>query len=280
MTAIGVAHVRAVETARADRLFADPLAAEFVAASGWSPAAEAPENSEDRSNRFWQAIQLSAVVRTRFLDELVEAACDAGCRQVVLLGAGLDARAYRLGWPPGTRLFELDLADVLDFKQSVLASREARARCERIPVPCDLGGDWPGALLAAGFHTDIPTAWVAEGLLIYLSEDQVDRILDRVGELSPAESRLGLTLAAHGFLERSDRSSEIEPDDPVASRRAAMRAMWKSTAPEDPAAWLSAHGWTASVVEIAELARTYGRPMPLEEDDGSRPAGWLVGAVR
>ena len=108
-TALAVAAIRAEETARPDRLFADPLAAAFVAASGWSPSRAA----DDR-----RAVLLRAwvVARTVFLDDLLASACREGRRQVVLLGAGLDVRAFRLPWPPGVRCFELDTADVLDHK--------------------------------------------------------------------------------------------------------------------------------------------------------------------
>lgn len=104
-TGLAVAAIRAHETARPDRLFADPLAGAFVAASGWTPRREAPGDRRAAMVRFW------VVARTVFLDELLASACEDGCRQVVLLGAGFDARAFRLSWPPGVRFFELDSAD-------------------------------------------------------------------------------------------------------------------------------------------------------------------------
>jgi methyltransferase (TIGR00027 family) len=137
-TALAVAAIRAEETARPDRLFADPLAAAFVAASGWSPS-RPPGDRRAIVLRAW------VVARTVFLDELLASACREGRRQVVLLGAGLDVRAFRLAWPPGVRLFELDTADILDHKDLVLAEQSAVAGCERIPVRCDLRTDRPGA---------------------------------------------------------------------------------------------------------------------------------------
>lgn len=133
------------------------------------------------------------VARTVFLDELVIAACADGARQVVLLGAGFDTRAFRLPWPPGVRCFELDTQDVLDSKQQVLTAQHAVPGCERITISGDLRDDWPAALRAAGLRPDEPTAWVAEGLLVYLSPDDVDQLLDRVTDLSAPGSRLGLT---------------------------------------------------------------------------------------
>jgi len=171
-TALAVAAIRAEETVRPDRLFADPLAEAFVAASGWSPS----RPSGDR-----RAVVLRAwvVARTVFLDELLGSACREGRRQVVLLGAGLDVRAFRLPWPPGVRWFELDAAEVLDYKDLVLAEQAAVAGCERVPVRCDLRADWPGALLAAGFEPGQPTVWVAEGVLAYLPQEQVEGVAGR-----------------------------------------------------------------------------------------------------
>ena len=150
-TALAVAAIRAEETARADRLFADPLAAAFVAASGWSP-------SRPPGDRRAVVLRAWVVARTVFLDELLASACKGGRRQVVLVGAGLDVRAFRLTWPPGVRWFELDTADVLDIKDLVLAQQAAVAGCERVPVRCDLRADWPGALLAASFSPGSPPA--------------------------------------------------------------------------------------------------------------------------
>jgi methyltransferase (TIGR00027 family) len=134
--------VRAEETARPDRLFADPLAAAFAAAGGLEPGA-GPGGRRGAALRVW------VVARTLFLDDLLAEAGQQGCRQVVLLGAGFDARAFRLPWPPGTRCFEVDTPDVLGPKDQVLAAEEAVPGCERLVVPCDLRDDWPAALRAA-----------------------------------------------------------------------------------------------------------------------------------
>ena len=142
-TGLAVAAVRARETARPDRLFADPLAATFAEAGGLDP--DSPPGSRRAA-----ALRVWVVGRTVFLDELLAEASQRGCRQVVLLGAGFDTRAFRLSWPPGTRCFEVDTPDVLGPKDEVLATTSAAPACERVVVPCDLRGDWPPALLAAG----------------------------------------------------------------------------------------------------------------------------------
>jgi methyltransferase (TIGR00027 family) len=265
VTGVAVAAVRAAETRREDRLFDDPLAAAFVAASGWTPSAP-PGDSRVARLRAW------IVARTVFLDGLLASACQAGVRQVVLLGAGYDARAFRLPWPDGVRCFELDTADVLDGKAAVLDAQAARPTCERITVACDLQADWPGALLAAGFTPGDPTAWVAEGLLIYLEPDDVEALVADLSAMSAPGSRLGLTLTGRPTLAGDDG----EP----ATWDIALR---RSGAPHDPAAWLSGHGWPAAEVSTAaDVLAAHGREDPAASDPASkrRRRGLLIDAAR
>lgn len=134
-TAVGMALVRAGESRRPDRLFDDPYAEAFAAAMPGAFAAPAgPDARRGRGTPggdVGAAFAVHAVVRTRFFDDRLVAAARDGCRQVILLAAGLDARAFRLDWPAGTRLFELDLPAVLDLKEQVLGDRGAAARCDR-----------------------------------------------------------------------------------------------------------------------------------------------------
>jgi methyltransferase (TIGR00027 family) len=202
-TGLTVAGIRAAETERADRLFADPLAGAFVAAAG-SPPSQA-------TGRPAAALRLWVVARTVFLDELVLAACAGGVRQVVLLGAGFDTRAFRLPWPPGVRCLELDTPDVLHTKEQVLTAQHAVPGCERITVPGDLLDDWPAGLRAAALRPDEPTAWVAEGLLVCLSPHSVDALLERVTSLSAPGSRLGLTSGTARPPARAPRRCDVAP---------------------------------------------------------------------
>ena len=142
-TAVGVAALRAYESSRPDRLFEDPYAAAFAEAGR-----AALPRTEDGHARLGALMYPQVVVRTRFFDDYL---LGGGCTQVVLLAAGLDARAFRLAWPPGTRLFELDLPEVLAFKDDVLAAHGATPACERVVVPADLREDWATALREAGF---------------------------------------------------------------------------------------------------------------------------------
>lgn len=253
-TGLGVAAIRAAETRRPDRLFADPLAAAFVAAAGWDPPSRAP-NDRVRAMARW------IVARTVFLDGLLAAAGEAGCRQTVLLGAGFDTRAYRLPWPPGARLFELDSADVLDSKAKVLAQQAAQPACDRVPVPCDLREDWPGALVAAGFTPAQPTVWIAEGLLVYLDWEQVQGLIADLTELSAPGSRLGL-------------SATTRP--PAGTSWA--ESLRRSTVPDDPARWLAGHGWTAEVSNPSDVLAAHGRAAATRQP--GPPRALLLAATR
>jgi methyltransferase (TIGR00027 family) len=266
-TALGAAMVRATESRRADRLFRDPFAAAFLAAAptvrdhaargavAWVSGLSAAGAG------FWAQVAL----RTRFFDDHLLDAAARGVRQVVLLAAGLDCRAYRLAWPPGVRLFEVDLPDVLAFKARVLAEREAVPRCASRLVPADLRGDWAAPLAAAGLRPDEPSAWLLEGLLIYLSADEVVRLLETLGGLSAAGSRVAF---------------EYGRTDAEAPRRRAERlpalaeyaALWKGGLPDAPD-WLASRGWRLERHDLAEVADRYGRALA-----GPSPGGLLTAA--
>jgi methyltransferase (TIGR00027 family) len=129
-------------------------------------------------------------VRTRFFDDFFLGATDSGIRQAVILAAGLDARAYRLAWPAGTVVFEVDQPEVIAFKSATLAQLGAESTAERRAVGIDLRDDWPSALRDNFFDTTTPTAWIAEGLLPYLPPEAQDRLLDNITALSAPGSRL------------------------------------------------------------------------------------------
>ncbi|MEU5045375.1 class I SAM-dependent methyltransferase [Streptomyces griseorubiginosus] len=267
-TAVGVARVRALETERENALFRDPLAQAFAAAGGlWPSSPPLPDDEAARRRRL--AVSFSIVIRTKFLDDLLHEACASGVRQVVLLGAGMDSRAFRMDWPVGTRLFEVDTAAPLDFKASVLRRERAVARCDRITVAVDLRDDWPDALAAAGHDPALPTVWIAEGLLIYLPEDAVDLLLSRIGARSAPGSRMGLTLGSRGVIERFGA-------DAVPGSAASM---WVSEMPDDPVGWLTGHGWEARTTTLRECAAAYGRPISTPPQREERPGG-LISAVR
>lgn len=248
-TALGVAMVRAVESRRRDRLFDDPYAAAFVAAA---PAVFDRENRgaaafaggvSARSASFWT----QAVIRTRFFDDYLLGAAGSGVRQVVLVASGLDTRAYRLAWPDGVRLFEVDLPEVLAFKRRVLRRQGAVARCERRIVPADLREDWAAAVIEAGLRPDEPTAWLLEGLLIYLSAEEVVHLLGTITGLSAVDSQVA--------FESGDLPAGPARTMPAIAEYAGL---WKGGLPDAPG-WLSARGWRIASHDAAEVAARLGR---------------------
>jgi len=267
LTAFGVAAARAAETARADRLFADPFAAGFVRAAGSTRWAD--DLGEGRR----AALVAWINVRTRFLDDLLLEACAGGARQVVILGAGLDARAFRLAWPEAVRLFELDLKGVLEFKHAVIEAEGWQPACVRISVPVDLSEDWSGPLLRAGFASGSAVVWIAEGLLAYLSPTTSDSLVVRAAELSPPGSRLGLTLASARRLNSWREAHREAPDGPED-----YLALFRSAHAEQAVEWLGSHGWQAKLFDVAERSAAYGRP--LGQDIAGGNAARLVDAER
>src|SRR5262249_49762194 len=150
-----------------------PYADAFLAA-GIGGALLPPSPSAD-SVAVWQSMGDYMAIRTRFFDEFLVEANAHGCGQLVLLGAGLDMRAFRLPGPDGARLFGLDTPQLHSFKDAVIAGTDWQPRCERRVVRIDLRDDWPAALRAAGFSAEDPVAWLAEGLLRYLGEARTER---------------------------------------------------------------------------------------------------------
>jgi methyltransferase (TIGR00027 family) len=243
-TALGVARVRAWESRRPDRLFDDPYAELFV------EAGDPPEMSGGHPG---VRMVVHATIRTRFYDEYL---LGAGCRQVVLLAAGLDTRAYRLNWPDGVRLFEVDLPEVLSFKESRLMG--VTPRCERIALPADLRTDWSGPLVETGFDPSTPTAWLAEGLLIYLDAEEAAGLLTAIGDLSAPGSRVS--------FERGDPAARA-----AAATSPAMdgyTSLWKGGLAEDPVVWLSRNGWRTESHNLADLAAEYDRPITSASTSG------------
>jgi methyltransferase (TIGR00027 family) len=266
-TALGIAMVRAVESRRADRLFEDAYAQYFAQAAQdvfgradvttYPPASLPAELLRDFTH--------GVVIRTRFFDDYLIRACAGGVRQVVLLAAGVDTRAYRLGWPAGTRVFECDLPPVLAFKDRVMGEHQARPRCERITIAVDLTADWPAELLAAGFDPSAPTAWLAEGLLFYLSDADTARLLGRIRRLSAPGSSIAFeheTIAGRAQLARANSI-------PGLNRYAAL---WKGGLGPDTAAFLRGQGWLVTTHERTALASDYGRPAEL--------SGTIITALR
>jgi methyltransferase (TIGR00027 family) len=235
-TAITVAICRAAERERVEPWFTDPLA-DYV-----ERTAEPTRATNPRPGLiFWVA------VRTRFLDELVASAVSDGVRQVVLLGAGLDARAVRLDLPDDVTFFEIDRSSVHGLKSRLLKQAGLTARYERHAVVADLASsDWLAALRVQGWKSDAPTCWIAEGLLIYLKQEPRDALLRQLAKASAPGSRLGITATS--------------------SARAAQVRMWESGVDGDVAEWMADLGWSATISTLPEAAAAFGRPVGVETE--------------
>ncbi|MDT7785177.1 MAG: hypothetical protein QOF58_3596 [Pseudonocardiales bacterium] len=259
-TAVLIAAARANEQRHLRRLFTDPLAAGLVEAAG----------SANDLNGVRTLAGDHFVLRTRYFDDQLLSSAQP---QVVIMAAGLDTRAFRLQWPPGTTLFELDLPDLVEFKEDALHDLQARPRCERVVVPCDLREDWPTALIQAGFDPKRPTAWLLEGLFMFLPPDAGDRILYWVSALSTRGSTLALEHVNREFR-------ELPQMRPVHDRFDTLDARWQSDV-EDPVEWLAGHGWHATVTHQVDLAAQHDRAVPAITDP--RKVGdariWLASAI-
>lgn len=255
-TAFGVARIRAAESARPDRLFDDPYAQAFVDAMPGVYAGDTGHSGRGRA--VGARITLHVVMRTRWYDDRLVAAARAGIRQVAVLAAGLDTRAFRLAWPTDARVFEVDLPEVLAFKDRVLAAAGAVAGCVRLPVAADLTGDWATAVTRAGFDREQPTAWLVEGLLVYLSPAEAAALLDTVGRLSAPGSRL--------FCEqgRSAQQLAAQAAEAGVSRAASL---WRGGISDLPG-WLAGHGWTVVTTGLGEVAAEHGRQVEVESSTG------------
>jgi methyltransferase (TIGR00027 family) len=275
-TATMVAAARAVAT-RADRpLIDDPFAEPLVRAVGVDALTRlatgdlAPEelggDAAVRMNRMADHM----AVRTAFFDEFFLDATAAGVTQAVILASGLDSRAYRLPWPTGTVVYEIDQPDVIEFKTRTLAELGAKPIAMRRTVAIDLREGWPAALRQAGFDPAKPTAWAAEGLLPYLPADAQDRLLDTITKLSAPGSR---------FATESSPTSDPSDEERVRERMRSVGERWREHGfdldltelvyfgdRKEAAAYLADHGWQISGSSIRELFDAYGLA-PFDDED-------------
>ncbi len=205
-------------------------------------------------------------VRTRHFDTLFTDAIDAGVRQAVILAAGLDARAYRLPWPDGTVVFEVDQPEVIEFKSSTLAGLGAKPKADRRAVAIDLRDDWPKALCDNGFDTSEPTAWIAEGLLIYLPAEAQDLLFDRIDELSAPGSRVATEHIPDVSMFSDERSQLISDRLKQYGHDFEMRDLIYHEKRSDVVDYLTGHGWDVSARKVPDAYTDNGFEFP---DDGA-----------
>ena len=284
-TATMVAAARAMASTADDALINDPFAEPLVRAVGVDfftrlvTGELRPEDLDsDNESVGMQRMTDNMAVRTKFFDEFFLSATEGGIRQAVILASGLDSRAYRLAWPAGTTVYEIDQPDVIEFKTRNLAELGAEPTAERRTVAMDLRYDWPSALIEEGFDPNQPTAWSAEGLLGYLPPDAQDRLLDTITELSAPGGRVAVESVPN--IDPSDHEKAIE-------RMQAASERWRDHGFDldfaelvylgdrnEAAAYLGDHGWQLSRQSVKELFAVNGLP-PLDDDEEAGNFGEL-----
>jgi methyltransferase (TIGR00027 family) len=284
-TATMVAAARAMASTADDALINDPFAEPLVRAVGVDfftrlvTGELRPEDLDSDSESVgMQRMTDNMAVRTKFFDEFFIGATEGGIRQAVILASGLDSRAYRLAWPAGTTVYEIDQPDVIEFKTRTLAELGAEPTAERRTVAMDLRYNWPSVLIEEGFDPNQPTAWSAEGLLGYLPPDAQDRLLDTITELSAPGSRVAVESVPN--IDPSDHEKAIE-------RMQAASERWRDHGFDldfaelvylgdrnEAAAYLGDHGWQLSRQSVKELFAVNGLP-PLDDDEEAGNFGEL-----
>jgi methyltransferase (TIGR00027 family) len=259
-TALLVAGWRALHAVSPQPLVRDEYAKLFIAASQDPYLAGVlanPGTSVDET-----AFPRLYGVQTRFFDDFFAAAGAAGIRQAVIVAAGLDSRAYRLEWPPGTTVYEIDLPKVLEFKARVLGEHGAEPRARRIEVAADLRTDWSRSLEAAGFDVESPIAWSVEGVLPYLTDEAQNALFTRISGLSAPGSRIAV--GALGSRLDHDQLEALEATHPGVniSGNVDFSALTYERK-TDPAECLAAHGWAVEPVRnTLDLQASYGMTPP------------------
>lgn len=280
-TALAVAACRAVETSRGDALIRDPFAAKLAEPGNGRFPSSWPEHPEDASPLDQPAL-LAAVyigLRTRFIDELI---ANNPATQCVILGAGLDTRAYRLEWPAGATVYELDTPATLTYKERVLAEAGAEPLAKRIALGVDLREtSWTSQLVDAGLDPAASTVWVIEGLFPYLDAAAQSAVLHGVAELSTGIATAVIERAVP-LVDGPDLDDKL--DAFAAQTGMSVAEILARTSPPNPAELLESTGWTAEDKGVDELQRRYDRILSLDpaasEPTGSEGRGGFVVARR
>jgi methyltransferase (TIGR00027 family) len=263
-TALWTASVRARESQREDRLFSDPWAAALAGEHGSTWIAQRSEEGT-----------LPIVLRTRYFDDFLQRiSSQHGIRQIVLMAAGLDTRAFRLNWPQGTRIFELDQPEVLNYKEEIINSIGARPTCERQVIKKDLTESWKEALTLNGFDPLERTCWLLEGFLFYLPNETVIQLIRDVNDLAASECWLGFDIINGAVLTSPWTKAWVD-------MQAQSGAPWIGTL-DDPESFLASLGWTATLTQAGQADANYGRwTLPvIPTKMPNMPHNWFVSAQK
>ncbi|HME50168.1 class I SAM-dependent methyltransferase [Mycobacterium sp.] len=267
-TATMVAAARALATREPEPLIHDPFAEPLVKAVGIEffcrlveGELTASDIDDDAEFNIQRLVHMMAV-RTRFFDDFFTDAGGAGIRQAVILAAGLDSRPYRLNWPDGTAVYEVDMPDVIEFKTRTLAGLGAEPTAQRRTVAVDLREDWPAALRRCGFDEAAPTAWSAEGLLMYLPPDAQDRLFDNITALSAPGSRLATEYHPDPTALISPRVTSMTSKWGEHGFDVDLQQLWYTGERNHVVDYLTGHGWQVSAQTRADLFAAAGLPLP------------------
>jgi methyltransferase (TIGR00027 family) len=295
-TALGVAAGRAAETMSDHPLIRDPYAQMFLDAAGgdfpnlYASEEDIPAELAEVDARMFERMQAMKgyiASRTLFFDQFFITAAQNGVTQAVILAAGLDARAWRLDWPPASVVYELDQPKVLAFKSATLDEHGIAPLATYVGVPVDLRHDWAAALRGAGFDPAVPTAWAAEGLLPYLTADAQDLLFERIADLSAPGSRVAVEDFTHEFF---SAQSSAQREEQMQRYREAAAKLGRSDVPEpgnlfyeekrtEVTDWLSAHGWRATGVSAPDLMAGNDRHLPVDLEDAVPQSVFVEGRL-
>ncbi|MBV8788118.1 MAG: class I SAM-dependent methyltransferase [Mycobacterium sp.] len=266
-TATAVAASRATASKGPNALLNDPWADPLVRAVGIDTFIKLIDGEIDRTddpllNR--QAMNEQIAVRTRFFDDFFIEATHSGIRQVVILASGLDTRAYRLDWPADTVVYEIDQPEVIAFKTQTLADLGAEPAAQRRTVAIDLRDDWPSALAAAGFDAQKPTAWSAEGLLVYLPPEAQDRLFDHIVALSAPGSRIATEHMDLGKIP-SDWAQRLTERSQRLGSKINLAELFYTGERNTAGEYLAEHGWRVDIRTTEDAYAAHGFEVPKDE---------------
>ena len=273
-TALFVATARALEAQKPDPVAIDPYAEVFCRAAGgeWADVLEGGAPDHPLKTEFGEHFVNFQGARTRYFDNYFQAAAAAGVRQIVLLAAGLDSRGYRLPWRDGTVVFELDQPQVLEFKRGALARHGDAPTAERREVAVDLRNDWPQVLRDNGFDPSKPSAWIAEGLLIYLPAAAQQQLFTGIDSLAAPGSHLAVEEAVP--LDADAFEAKREEERAAGNEDTFFTLVYNEQhAPAHE--WFGARRWTAVATPLVDHLRSVGRPVPAPESE----AGFMTGNI-
>ena len=249
LAALVAAANRACETELDRPLYRDTYARRLAGEAGLSPLSEWLRASWPG---YGSGPNPYLSVLTKFFDDALQRAVhNSDIRQLVIVSAGMDTRAFRLPWPCDLIVFEVDRPEVFEHKEPVLDQLDARAACHRHIVSADPNGSWAHALVKRGFDPKRPSAFLQERLE-YFDSASANRLLREITTVAAAGSWLGF--AAH--TEETRRSELLRPF--LNKLQALGLPPWQFGLNE-PEAWLAPHGWEAASVIAGTPEANYGR---------------------